>query len=58
MCIRQPQHGSDCGQTHAKGFAELKGASANAAVVVQNTAIQFGRLLSLHRAIADCRILA
>jgi hypothetical protein len=53
MCIRQPQHGYGCGQkTHAKGFAELKGASAIAAVVVHNTAIQFGRLLSLHRAIA------
>jgi hypothetical protein len=52
MCIRQLQHGYDCSQKHTRIFVKLKGASAIAAVLVHNTAIQFARLLSLHRAIA------
>lgn len=52
MCIRQLERGYDCGREHAKRSVELKGASAIAAVVVHNTAIQLARLVSLHRAIA------
>ena len=55
MCIRQLEHGYDCGREHTKRSVELKGASAIAAVVVHKTAIQFARLVSLYRAIAgDC----
>ncbi len=50
MCIRQLEHGNDCGREHTE--RSVKGASAIAAVVVHNTAIQFARLVSLHRAIA------
>jgi hypothetical protein len=52
MCIRQLERGYDCGRENTKRSVELKGASAIAAVVVHNTAIQLARLVSLHRAIA------
>jgi hypothetical protein len=52
MCIRQLEHGYDCGREHTKRSVELKGASAIAAVVVHKTAIQFARLVSHYYAIA------